>query len=112
MSYQTTYTTRDINNNNTEWYFKIISLREEMTQIEDEISLCNDENNIHLLREKIRELLLEIEILEEDDEQPEDEQPEDEQPEDEQLEDEQLEDEQLEDEQLEDDDIYITYSKK
>jgi hypothetical protein len=103
MSYQTTqsYTTSDINNNNAEWYFKIISLREEMTQIEDEISLCNDENNIHLLREKIRELLLEIEILEED-EQPEDEQPEDEQ----------LEDEQLEDEQLEDDDIYITYSKK
>jgi hypothetical protein len=86
MSYQTTqvfrtqsYTIRDINNNNAEWYFKIISLREEMTQIEDEISLCNEENNIHLLREKIRELLLEIEILEDDDdEQPEDEQPEEE----------------------------------
>jgi len=88
MSYNPThrsYTASD--NNNEEWYFKIISLREEMTQIEDEISLCNDENNIHLLREKIREILLEIEILEEDDEdhdeQPEDEQPEDEQPEDE-----------------------------
>jgi len=86
MSYNPThrsYTTSD--NNNPEWYFKIISLREEMTQIEDEISLCNDENNIQLLREKIRELLLEIEILEEDDEeQPEEEQPEEEQPEDEQ----------------------------
>jgi hypothetical protein len=88
MSYQTTqgfrtqsYTTRDINNNNAEWYFKIISLREEMTQIEDEISLCNDENNIHLLREKIREILLEIEILEDDDDD--DEQPEDEKPEEE-----------------------------
>jgi hypothetical protein len=83
MSYQTTqsYTTSDINNN-AEWYFKIISLREEMTQIEDEISLCNDENNIHLLREKIREILLEIEILEEDDED-QDEQPQDEQPEEE-----------------------------
>jgi hypothetical protein len=85
MSYNPTqrpYTASD--NNNQEWYFKIISLREEMKQIEDEISLCNDENSIHLLREKIRELLLEIEILEEDedeDEQPEDEQPEDEQPE-------------------------------
>ena len=93
MSYQTTqvfrtqsYTTRDINNNNAEWYFKIISLREEMTQIEDEIVLCNDENNIQLLREKIREILLEIEILEEDDEEDDedhDEQPEDEQPEEE-----------------------------
>ena len=88
MSYHPThqpYMTRD--NNNSEWYFKIISLREEMSQIEDEIVLCNDENNIQLLREKIREILLEIEILEEDDEyhyeQPEDEQPEDEQPEDE-----------------------------
>ena len=53
MSYNPThrpYTASD--NNNPEWYFKIISLREEMTQIEDEISLCNDENNIHLLREK------------------------------------------------------------
>jgi hypothetical protein len=87
MAYQTTqvfrtqsYTTRDINNNNSEWYFKIISLREELTQIEDEIALCNDENNMQLLREKIREILLEIEILEEedDDEQPEDEQPEEE----------------------------------
>ena len=67
--------TRD--NNNSEWYFKIISLREEMAQIEDEIALCNDENNIQLLREKIREILLEIEILEDcdDEEQPEDEQP-------------------------------------
>jgi hypothetical protein len=89
MSYQTTqsYTTSDINNNNAEWYFKIISLREEMANIEDEIVLCNDENNIQLLREKIREILLEIEILEEDDEdqdeQPQDEQPEDEQPEEE-----------------------------
>ena len=48
-----------------------------MTQIEDEIVLCNDENNIQLLREKIREILLEIEILEDcyDEEQPEDEQP-------------------------------------
>ena len=87
MSYQTTqvfrtqsYTTRDINNNNAEWYFKIISLREEMTQIEDEISLCNEENNIHLLREKIRELLLEIEILEDCDDEDDEEQPEDEQP--------------------------------
>jgi|APCry1669190731_1035312.scaffolds.fasta_scaffold118481_2 hypothetical protein len=82
MSYQTTqsYTTSDINNNNAEWYFKIISLREEMANIEDEIVLCNDENNIQLLREKIREILLEIEILEddEDDEQPEDEKPEEE----------------------------------
>ena len=83
MSYQTTqsYPTRDINNNNAEWYFKIISLREEMANIEDEIVLCNDENNIQLLREKIREILLEIEILEEEDEdnyeQP-DEQPEEE----------------------------------
>jgi hypothetical protein len=83
MSYQTTqsYTTSDINNNNAEWYFKIISLREEMANIEDEISLCNDENNIQLLREKIREILLEIEILEDDDED--DEQPEDEKPEEE-----------------------------
>jgi len=83
MSYQTTqsYTTSDINNNNAEWYFKIISLREEMANIEDEIVLCNDENNIQLLREKIREILLEIEILEDDDED--DEQPEDEQPEEE-----------------------------
>jgi hypothetical protein len=72
------------NNNNSEWYFKIISLREEMANIEDEIVLCNDENNIQLLREKIREILLEIEILEEDDEDH-DEQPE-EQHEDEQLE--------------------------
>ena len=87
MSYHPThqpYMTRD--NNNSEWYFKIISLREEMSQIEDEIALCNDENNIQLLREKIREILLEIEILEDcddedDEEQPEDEQPEDEQPE-------------------------------
>jgi len=81
MSYNPThrpYTASD--NNSPEWYFKIISLREEMTQIEDEISLCNDENNIHLLREKIREILLEIEILEEDDEDH-DEQPEEEQPE-------------------------------
>ena len=89
MSYQTTqvfrtqsYTTRDINNNNAEWYFKIISLREEMTKIEDEIMLCNEENNIQLLREKIRKILLEIEILEDDDEE-DDEQPEDEQPEEE-----------------------------
>ena len=69
MSYHPThrpYTTRDINN--PEWYFKIISLREEMTKIEDEIALCNEENNIQLLREKIREILLEIEILEEEDE--------------------------------------------
>jgi hypothetical protein len=82
MSYQTTqsYTTSDINNN-AEWYFKIISLREEMANIEDEIVLCNDENNIQLLREKIREILLEIEILEDDDED--DEQPEDEKPEEE-----------------------------
>ena len=53
MSYHPThqpYMTRD--NNNSEWYFKIISLREEMAQIEDEIALCNDENNIQLLREK------------------------------------------------------------
>ena len=53
MSYHPThqpYITRD--NNNSEWYFKIISLREEMAQIEDEIALCNDENNIQLLREK------------------------------------------------------------
>ena len=77
MSYQTTYT-RDINNNNSEWYFKIISLREELTQIEDEIALCNEENTIQLLREKIREILLEIEILEEYEVQSEDEQPEDE----------------------------------
>jgi hypothetical protein len=87
MSYQTTqsYTTSDINNNNAEWYFKIISLREEMANIEDEIVLCNDENNIQLLREKIREILLEIEILEEDDEDhdEDDEQPEDEKPEEE-----------------------------
>jgi len=82
MSYNPThrpYTASD--NNNPEWYFKIISLREEIANIEDEISLCNDENNIHLLREKIREILLEIEILEEEDEdnyeQP-DEQPEEE----------------------------------
>ena len=78
MSYQP-YMTRD--NNNSEWYFKIISLREEMSQIEDEIVLCNDENNIQLLREKIREILLEIEIFEDcdedDEEQPEDEQPND-----------------------------------
>ena len=82
MSYQTTqsYTTSYINNNNAEWYFKIISLREEMANIEDEIVLCNDENNIQLLREKIREILLEIEILEDDDD---DEQPEDEKPEEE-----------------------------
>jgi hypothetical protein len=78
MSYQTTYTTRDINNNNTEWYFKIISLREELTHIEDEIALCNEENTIQLLREKIREILLEIENLEEYEDQSEDEQPEDE----------------------------------
>jgi hypothetical protein len=81
MSYQTTqsYTTSYINNNNAEWYFKIISLREEMANIEDEIVLCNDENNTQLLREKIREILLEIENLEEDDEeQPQDEQPEEE----------------------------------
>jgi hypothetical protein len=52
-----------------------------MANIEDEIVLCNDENNIQLLREKIREILLEIEILEDDDED--DEQPEDEQPEEE-----------------------------
>ena len=58
--------TRD--NNNSEWYFKIISLREEMKQIEDEIALCNDENNIQLLKEKIRKILLKIEIFEEDDE--------------------------------------------
>ena len=81
MSYNPThrsYTASD--NNNAEWYFKIISLREEMANIEDEIVLCNDENNIQLLREKIREILLEIEILEddEDDEQPEDEKPEEE----------------------------------
>jgi hypothetical protein len=84
MSYQTTqsYTTSDINNNNAEWYFKIISLREEMANIEDEIVLCNDENNIQLLREKIREILLEIEILEDDDDE-DDEQPEDEKPEEE-----------------------------
>ena len=79
------YTTRD--NNNSEWYFKIISLRAEMTQIEDEIALCNDENNIQLLRQKIREILLEIEILEDCDDEDDDEQPE-EQPEDEQDEDE------------------------
>ena len=54
--------------NNPEWYFKIISLREEMKQIEDEIALCNDENNIQLLNEKIRKILLKIEIFEEDDE--------------------------------------------
>ena len=66
-------TLREISDiNNPEWYFKIISLRDEMTQIEDEISLCNDENNIQLLREKIRKILLEIEILEDDEEQPED----------------------------------------
>ena len=81
MSYNPThrpYTASD--NNNPEWYFKIISLREEMTQIEDEISLCNDQNNIHLLREKIRELLLEIEILEDcdDDDEDDEEQPEEE----------------------------------
>jgi hypothetical protein len=82
MSYNPThrpYTASD--NNNAEWYFKIISLREEMANIEDEIVLCNDENNIQLLREKIREILLEIEILEDDDED--DEQPEDEKPEEE-----------------------------
>jgi len=79
MSYQP-YMTRD--NNNSEWYFKIISLREEMSQIEDEIVLCNDENNIQLLREKIREILLEIEILEDCDDDEDEEQPEDEQPED------------------------------
>ena len=39
-----------------------------MKQIEDEIALCNDENNIQLLRQKIREILLEIEILEDCDE--------------------------------------------
>jgi len=86
MSYQTTqvfrtqsYTTRDINNSNAEWYFKIISLREELTHIEDEIVVCNDENTIQLLREKIGGILLEIENLEEDDEeQPQDEQPEEE----------------------------------
>ena len=85
MSYHPThqpYMTRD--NNNSEWYFKIISLREEMSQIEDEIALCNDENNIQLLREKIREILLEIEILEDCDDEDDEEQPEDEQPEDEQ----------------------------
>ena len=66
-------TLREISDiNNPEWYFKIISLRDEMTQIEDEIALCNDENNIQLLREKIRKILLEIEILEDDEEQPED----------------------------------------
>ena len=102
MSYHPThrpYTTRD--NNNSEWYFKIISLRDEMTQIEDEIALCNDENNIQLLREKISEILLEIEMLEDgdedDEEQPENEQPENEQPENEQPEDEQPENEQPED---------------
>jgi hypothetical protein len=83
MSYNPThrsYTASD--NNNAEWYFKIISLREEMANIEDEIVLCNDENNIQLLREKIREILLEIEILEDDDDD-DDEQPEDEKPEEE-----------------------------
>ena len=93
MSYRP-YTASDINH--PEWYFKIISLREEMKQIEDEISLCNDENNIQLLRQKIREILLEIEILEDCDDEDEEEQPEDEQPEDEQPEDEQPEDEQHE----------------
>jgi hypothetical protein len=75
MSYHPThrsYTASD--NNNPEWYFKIISLREEIANIEDEIVLCNDENNIQLLREKIREILLEIEILEDDDDDEDDEQ--------------------------------------
>ena len=44
----------------------------------DNIDVVADENNIQLLREKIREILLEIEILEDDDEQPEDEKPEEE----------------------------------
>ena len=89
MSYHPThqpYITRD--NNNSEWYFKIISLRAEMKQIEDEISLCNDENNIQLLKEKIRKILLKIEILElpssdseDDEEQPEDDEYDEEQPE-------------------------------
>ena len=59
MSYQTTqsYIMRDINNNIVEWYFKIISLREELTQIEDEIALCNEENNIQLLRENWRNFI-------------------------------------------------------
>ena len=59
MSYQTTqsYIMRDINNNIVEWYFKIISLREELTQIEDEIALCNEENNIQLLRENGRNFI-------------------------------------------------------
>jgi hypothetical protein len=84
MSYQTTqvfrthsYDIRD--NNNPEWYFKIISLREEIAKIEDEIAVCNEENSIQLLREKIGEILLEIENLEEgDDDDGEDDKPEEE----------------------------------
>ena len=80
MSYHPTHQPLTRDNNNSEWYFKIISLREEMAQIEDEIALCKDENNIQLLREKIREILLEIEILEDCDDEDDEEQPEDEQP--------------------------------
>ena len=86
MPYHLPYTASDINH--PQWYLKIISLRAEMKQIEDEISLCNDENNIQLLKEKIRKILLKIEILElpseddeDDEEQPEDDEYDEEQPE-------------------------------
>jgi hypothetical protein len=72
MTYQTTqvfrtqcYITRELIN--SEWYSKIISLRKEIIKIEEQITLSNEENNIELLREKIRKILLEIENLQEQD---------------------------------------------
>ena len=49
---------------NGDWYLKIISLREEIAKIEYEITICNNKDRIQLLKNKISEILEEIEILE------------------------------------------------
>jgi len=47
-----------------DWYLKIISLRKEISKIEHEITICNNKDSISLLKNKICEILEEIEILE------------------------------------------------
>ena len=53
---------------NGDWYLKIISLREEISKIEHEITICNNKDSIQLLKNKISQILEEIEILEDNSE--------------------------------------------
>ena len=57
---------------NGDWYLKIISLRDEIAKIEHEITICNNKDHLQLLKNKISEILLEIEILEDNSEEDED----------------------------------------